>query len=121
MVQLLTVQLVRRRIRESDTNILFTEKILQRRQSTLLTKTTAEQSEVALSYHRVRGLCFLAVVFATTIHENINTRSARVSNVVVIADVDNKCTLKRRLTIITFRFPAQFMIYNNQQKSENKL
>ena len=30
----------------------------------LLTKTTAAQNEVALSYHRVRGLYFLAVVFA---------------------------------------------------------
>ena len=29
----------------------------------LLTKTTAAQNDVALSYHRVRGLYFLAVVF----------------------------------------------------------
>ena len=33
----------------------------------LLTKTTAAQNEVALSYHRVRGLYFLAVVFVATI------------------------------------------------------
>ena len=33
----------------------------------LLTKTTAAQNEVALSYHRVRGLYFMAVVFAATI------------------------------------------------------
>ena len=33
----------------------------------LLTKTTAAQNEVALSYDRVRGLYFLAVVFAATI------------------------------------------------------
>ena len=33
----------------------------------LLTKTTAAQNEVALSYHKVRGLCFLAVVFVATI------------------------------------------------------
>ena len=34
----------------------------------LLTKTTAAQNEAALSYHRVRGLHFLAVIiFATTI------------------------------------------------------
>ena len=32
-----------------------------------LTKITAAQNEVALSYHRVRGLYFLAVVFAATI------------------------------------------------------
>ena len=33
----------------------------------LLTKTTAVQNEVALSYHRVRGLCFQAVIFGETI------------------------------------------------------
>ena len=33
----------------------------------LLIKTTAAQSEAALSYHRVRGLFPLAVVFAVTI------------------------------------------------------
>ena len=29
----------------------------------LLTKITAGQNDVALSYHRVRGLYFLAVIF----------------------------------------------------------
>ena len=29
----------------------------------LLTKTTAPLNEAALSYHKVRGLCFVAVVF----------------------------------------------------------
>ena len=38
----------------------------------LLTKTTAAQNEVALSYHRVRGQYFLAVVFAVTIYKLIN-------------------------------------------------
>ena len=33
----------------------------------LLTKTTAAQNEVTLNYRRVRGLYFLAVVFAATI------------------------------------------------------
>ena len=33
----------------------------------LLTKTTAAQNEVALSYHKLRGLYFLAVVFVATI------------------------------------------------------
>ena len=33
----------------------------------LLTETTAVQNGVALSYHSVRGLYFLAVVFAATI------------------------------------------------------
>ena len=33
----------------------------------LLTKTTAAQNEVALSYYRMRGLYFLTVIFAATI------------------------------------------------------
>ena len=36
-------------------------------QTILLTKTTAAQNEDALSYHRVRGLYFQAVVFVATI------------------------------------------------------
>ena len=32
-----------------------------------LTNITAAENEVALSYHRVRGLYFLAVVFVATI------------------------------------------------------
>ena len=34
---------------------------------TLLTKTTAAQNEVALIYYRMRGLYFVAVIFAATI------------------------------------------------------
>ena len=33
----------------------------------LLTKTTAARNEVALIYHKVRGLYFLAVVFAANL------------------------------------------------------
>ena len=33
----------------------------------LLTKITALQNEVALNYHSLRGLYFLAVIFAVTI------------------------------------------------------
>ena len=36
--------------------------------SILLSKTTAAQTEDALSYYRVRGLYFLAVVIVTTIY-----------------------------------------------------
>ena len=36
----------------------------------LLTKITAVQNEAALSYHRVRGQYFIAVVFASTIIDN---------------------------------------------------
>ena len=35
--------------------------------SILLTETTASRNEVALIYHKVRGIYFLAVVFAATI------------------------------------------------------
>ena len=38
----------------------------------LLSKTTAARNGVALSYHSVRGLYFMAVVFAATIY-NQNT------------------------------------------------
>ena len=39
----------------------------------LLTKTTAAKNEVTLSYHRVRGLCFPAVVFvAAIVYRSIN-------------------------------------------------
>ena len=44
----------------------FTEKMYVD-SAILLTKTTAEQNEDALSYHRVRGLYFLAVVFVRSI------------------------------------------------------
>ena len=46
----------------------------------LLTKTTAAQSEGALSYDSMRGLYFLAVVFAATITSmtfNWSTRRAQ--------------------------------------------
>ena len=42
----------------------------------LLTKATAAQNEVAFSYHIVRGLYFLAVVFA--------------ANIIIIDDIINK-------------------------------
>ena len=34
----------------------------------ILTKITAAQNEVALSYHGMRGLYFMAVLFAAAIH-----------------------------------------------------
>ena len=43
----------------------------------LLTKTTTAQTEVTLSYHRVRGLYFLAVIFAATMYREPNL--ARIS------------------------------------------
>ena len=45
-----------------DTTV--TAKITTTCSGIVLTKTTASQNEVALSYHSVRGLYFLAVVFA---------------------------------------------------------
>ena len=44
----------------SDNDFIYVDNIL-------LTNTTAAQNEVALSYHRVRELSFLPVVFAVTI------------------------------------------------------
>ena len=43
------------------------------RYTILLTKTTASQNEVALSYHNVRGLYFLAFVFVGTIIYNMQS------------------------------------------------
>ena len=47
----------------------------------LLTNTTAMQNEVALSYDKVRGLYFMAVVFAATIYyiEHDEKRKSEVS------------------------------------------
>ena len=56
----------------------------------LPTKTTAAQSEDALSYHRVRGLYFLAVVFVRSICVTIaksktdETKSGHNTNIFII-------------------------------------
>ena len=51
----------------SESNIIMNG-ILNVTQFILLTKTAAARNEVVLSYHRVRGLYFLAVVFVATIY-----------------------------------------------------
>ena len=43
-------------------------------------KTTAARNGVALSYHRVRGLYFLAVVFAATINTTVRYNYKLYSN-----------------------------------------
>ena len=53
--------------------ILFTITIL-------LTKITDAQNEVALSYHRVRGLYFVAIIFAATIKFNRSIPSFLMAN-----------------------------------------
>ena len=45
----------------SETEAIFTKRNI------FLTKITAVQKDVALSYNRIRGLYFLAVIFAATI------------------------------------------------------
>ena len=47
----------------------------------LLTKTTAAQKEVALSYRRVRGLYFLAVVFVGSIFHVVQIHVFRLFSV----------------------------------------
>ena len=47
--------------RSSNASVMSVIKVI------LLIKTTAAQNEVALSYHKLRGLYFLAVVYATNI------------------------------------------------------
>ena len=43
----------------------------------VLTKISAAQNEVALSYHKVRGLYFLAVNVATTIATRLRLKSKK--------------------------------------------
>ena len=43
------------------------EYVLENTVTIILTKITAAQNEVALSYHGMRDLYFLAVIFAATI------------------------------------------------------
>ena len=47
----------------------------------LLTKITAAQNEVALSYHCMRGLHFLAVIFAATIEAVFQVFQIHISNI----------------------------------------
>ena len=52
----------------------------------LLAKTTAVQNEDALSYLRVRGLYFLAVVFAANIDSNAKRNTPLYSEFFVLQD-----------------------------------
>ena len=45
--------------------------------SILITKTTATQNDVPLSYHKVRGLYFKAVIFAAAIDFASNKQAFR--------------------------------------------
>ena len=63
-----------------------------------LTKTTAAQNEDALSYHRVRGLYFLTVIFAATIwkivfmlQQYIECRSRRMYSIPGISGISYQC------------------------------
>ena len=61
----------------------------------LLTKTTAVQNEVALSYYRVSGLYFLVVVFAATI---VHTAHCAVSTANFITSTSSSVTQVRFLS-----------------------
>ena len=52
---------------KSSNNFVCKYYTIEREVGILLTKTTATQNEVALSYHKMRGLYFLAVVFVRSI------------------------------------------------------
>ena len=63
----------------------------------LLTKTTAAQNEVALSYHGMRGLHFLAVVFAETINYcMIDFNSSDPSFLILVLDTKMIGRFKKR-------------------------
>ena len=57
---------------------------------TLLIKTTATQNEVALSYHIVRGLYFLAVVFVATI-DNLMLKNNSTTTYFICSRGKNDC------------------------------
>ena len=87
----------------------------------LLTKITAAQNEVALSYHRVRGLYFLAAIFAATIvHSKTDVKStlsgimgvgAILCGVLVITKIDTR-VYPRCLYCYTFTRSLHIILEN---------
>ena len=54
-------------LRKLGTNLSFVDHMMSELRTILLTQITSAQNEVALNYHRMRGLYFMAVVFVVTI------------------------------------------------------
>ena len=73
----------------------------------ILTKITAAQNEVALSYHKVRGLCFLAVIFAATIGDRtwLNYSARYVSHMMVTCPA-TKCIADEVLCCRSLHYQA---------------
>ena len=67
--------------------------------SILLTETTAAQNEVALGYHRLRGLYSPAVVFATTIYTKIKSKFKTKKNLYTIHCVQLSQSILVQLSI----------------------
>ena len=72
-------------------------------------KTTAAQNEVALSYHRVRGLYFLAVVFVVTIYLIDFFIACYCSALKQVKTFDCTCTCRYTTIWITI---LEFSIFN---------
>ena len=77
----------------------------------LLTKTTAAQNEVALSYHKVRGIYFLAVFFAATIYI-LGVRETGHFNIKTVTPETNLFA-----ELIVFCFETQYFITAHLSKS----
>ena len=68
----------------------------------LLTKTTAAQNEVALGYHRLRELYFLAVVSVTTICSKIKSKFKTKNLYIIIHCVQ----LSQSILVLLFITPS---------------
>ena len=73
----------------------------------LLTKTTAAQNEVALGYHRLRGLYFPAVVSVTTICSKIESKF-KTKNLYTIHCVQ----LSQSILVLLFITPSMSASYS---------
>ena len=71
-----------------------------------LTKTTAAQNEDAPSYHRVRGLYFLTVIFAATIWK-----------IVFMPQQDIECRLRRMYSIPGISGISYQCLYSHNRES----
>ena len=82
----------------------------------LLSKITAVQNEVALSYYRVRGLYFLVVIFVgrinyCTIDNNTNLYTGPSVNTCQIFTVANRCTGVPKIVYMVTSQGVKFIYY----------
>ena len=85
----------------------------------LCTKETAAQNEVALSYHIVRGICFLTVIFVATIVISILiTASCTCLRVCKLRKI---CTMYCTLYNVHCKYLSRFYIVLDNVDLENNV